>query len=564
MPLVYRVEVRPKSGQSDPRAEAVIGQATALGLAAIPTAAQHSSVYLLAGEVSEADVRRIANELLADPVTQRAEVQPRGFAARRLDAMVEIHPLPGVTDPAAESVESAVRAMFGTAVHVRTGDRYDLAGINQLGAITIGERVLANPVIHGVHAEPWHPESFPAGHGYTLRIVEIPLRDLGDAALEKLSREAHLFLSLPEMQAIQAEYRRLGREPREIELETLAQTWSEHCVHKTLKSTVHYREANLGAGQYSLQSGTRLVDPVSTTGHSKAPHAAVTMRPGHTCEADGAVTIKNLLKSTVAAGTFELIDEHNPDRIDWCLSVFVDNSGVIAFDDRHAVCFKCETHNRPSAIEPYGGAATGIGGCIRDIMGTGLGAKPIAATDVFCVAPLDGTEVPTGCLPPRRILTQVVAGVRDYGNRMGIPTVNGAVWFDERYVGNPLVYCGVIGVMPRTMVKGVTLRGDRIVAIGGRTGRDGIHGATFSSAEVEHGHSSEFSHAVQIGNAITEKKMLDAMLAARDQSDGPLYSGTTDCGAGGFSSAVGEMGKDVGATVNLECAPVKYDGLSPT
>jgi phosphoribosylformylglycinamidine synthase len=545
MAAVHRVEVRPKSGQRDPRADAVIRQAASLGLPR-PSAAQHASVYLLEGDLSEGQVRRIADELLADPVTQVAELQARGTVRPRLDALIEVHPLPGVTDPAAESVEAAVRAMFGSAVTVRTGDRYDLGGVKQSDATTIGEKALANAVIHGIHSEPWHPERFPAGHGYSLRIVEVPVRELTDAQLEKLSREAHLFLSLDEMRAIQAEYRRLGREPREIELETLAQTWSEHCVHKTLKSTVRYREANLGAGQRSLAA------------------AAAPGRPGHVAEADGSVTIRNLLKSTVAAGTFALIDEKRADRIDWCLSVFVDNSGVIAFDEHHAVCFKCETHNRPSAIEPYGGAATGIGGCIRDIMGTGLGAKPIAATDVFCVAPLTGTDVPAGCLPPRRILSQVVAGVRDYGNRMGIPTVNGAVWFDPRYVGNPLVYCGVIGVMPRTMVKGETRRGDRIVAIGGRTGRDGIHGATFSSAEVEHGHSTEFSHAVQIGNAITEKKMLDAMLAARDQADGPLYSGTTDCGAGGFSSAIGEMGKDVGATVNLERAPVKYDGLSPT
>ena len=545
MAAVHRVEVRPKSGQRDPRADAVVRQAASLGLPR-PTAAQHASVYLLEGDLSEGQVRRIADELLADPVTQVAELQARGTVRPRLDALIEVHPLPGVTDPAAESVEAAVRAMFGTAVTVRTGDRYDLGGVQQSDAATIGEKALANAVIHGIHSEPWHPERFPAGHGYSLRIIEVPVRDFTDAQLEKLSREAHLFLSLDEMRAIQAEYRRLGREPREIELETLAQTWSEHCVHKTLKSTVRYREDNLGAGQRSLAA-------------SAAPG-----RPGHAAEADGSVTIRNLLKSTVAAGTFALIDEKRADRIDWCLSVFVDTSGVIAFDEHHAVCFKCETHNRPSAIEPYGGAATGIGGCIRDIMGTGLGAKPIAATDVFCVAPLTGTDVPAGCLPPRRILSQVVAGVRDYGNRMGIPTVNGAVWFDPRYVGNPLVYCGVIGVMPRTMVKGETRRGDRIVAIGGRTGRDGIHGATFSSAEVEHGHSTEFSHAVQIGNAITEKKMLDAMLAARDQTDGPLYSGTTDCGAGGFSSAIGEMGKDVGATVHLERAPVKYDGLSPT
>jgi phosphoribosylformylglycinamidine synthase len=545
MVVVHRVEVRPKPGHRDTRADGVLRQSASLGLPT-PAAAQHACVYLLEGDLTDRQVRRIADELLADPVTQVAEVQPRGSARARLDALVEVHPLPGVTDPAAESVELAVEAMFGLRVKVRTGDRYDLAGVAARDAVALGERGIANPVIQGIHSEPWHPERFPAGHRYELRIVEVPVRDLSDAQLEKLSRDAHLFLSLEEMRAVQAEYRRLGREPREIELETIAQTWSEHCVHKTLKSTVRYREANLAPGQASL-AGT-----------------AAAGRPNHEAASDGSVTIRNLLKSTVAAGTFALIDAKRPDRIDWCLSVFVDNSGVIAFDDENAVCFKCETHNRPSAIEPYGGAATGIGGCIRDIMGTGLGAKPVAATDVFCVAPLEGTEVPAGCLPPRRILSQVVAGVRDYGNRMGIPTVNGAVWFDPRYVGNPLVYCGVVGTMPRTMVKGETRRGDRIVAIGGRTGRDGIHGATFSSAEVEHGHSTEFSHAVQIGNAITEKKMLDAMLAARDQPDGPLYSGTTDCGAGGFSSAVGEMGKDVGAVVDLDRAPVKYDGLSPT
>jgi phosphoribosylformylglycinamidine synthase len=546
MAAVHRVEVRPRPGHRDVRGESVPRQAAALGLSA-PREARHASVYLLEGDVPAAMLERIARELLADPVTQVASVATAGAPpARPLDAIVEVHPLPGVTDPAAESVELAVRALFGLEVRVRTGDRYDLAGLDADAARTLGSRALANPVIHGIHLEPWHPSAFPVGHARELRIVEVPICRLSDAELERLSREAHLFLSLEEMRAIQAEYRRLGREPREIELETLAQTWSEHCVHKTLKSTVRYREANLGPGQRSLSG------------------AALAGRAGHDVGPDGSVTISNLLKRTVAAATNELIDPARADRIDWCLSVFVDNSGVIAFDDQNAVCFKCETHNRPSAIEPYGGAATGIGGCIRDIMGTGLGAKPIAATDIFCVAPLSGTEVPAGCLPPARILRQVVAGVRDYGNRMGIPTVNGGVWFDPRYVGNPLVFCGVVGVMPRSLVKGQVHAGDRIVAIGGRTGRDGIHGATFSSAEVEHGTASEFSHAVQIGNAITEKKALDAMLAARDQHDGPLYRAATDCGAGGFSSAVGEMGKDVGAVVHLERAPVKYAGLTPT
>lgn len=173
-------------------------------------------------------------------------------------------------------------------------------------------------------------------------------------------------------------------------------------------------------------------------------------------------------------------------------------------------------------------------------------------------------RLPAGCLPPKRILNQIVKGVRDYGNRMGIPTLNGAVWFDDDYVGNPLVYCGCIGVMPRDKVKGDPQAGDHIVALGGRTGRDGIHGATFSSAELTDTHADEFSHAVQIGNAVTEKKMLDAILAARDHEQGCLYSSITDCGAGGFSSAVGEMGETLGATVHLERAPLKYAGLSPT
>ena len=196
-------------------------------------------------------------------------------------------------------------------------------------------------------------------------------------------------------------------------------------------------------------------------------------------------------------------------------------------------------------------------------MGTGLAAKPIACTDVFCVAPPDAL-VPKGCLPPERVLRQVVAGVRDYGNRMGIPTVNGGVWFDPRYVGNPLVYCGVVGLLPRELVRGVVRAGDRIVVLGGKTGRDGIHGATFSSAELTDSHADEFGHAVQIGNPVTQKKTLDAILAARDAGNKPLFHAITDCGAGGFSSAVGEMGKDIGALVNLDRAPLKYDGLTPT
>jgi phosphoribosylformylglycinamidine synthase len=266
-----------------------------------------------------------------------------------------------------------------------------------------------------------------------------------------------------------------------------------------------------------------------------------------------------MLKETIFAATQELRERWGAD--DWCVSVFRDNAGVVRFDDQFHVAFKVETHNHPSALEPYGGANTGLGGVIRDIIGTGLGAKPVCSTDVFCFAPPDTPleSLPPGVLHPRLVLRGVVEGVRDYGNRMGIPTVNGAVFFDPRYLGNPLVYCGSVGVVPHDKAFKQPQANDLIVAVGGRTGRDGIHGATFSSAELTHESESLSGGAVQIGNAVEEKKMLDVLLAARDRG---LFSAITDCGAGGFSSAVGEMGEALGAEVWLEKAPVKYAGLS--
>ncbi len=542
---VYRVEVSPAPGHADPIGESVKRDGAASGVEL--TGARSTHVYLIepdpAAPISPVQIEHVRRKLLGDPVT---EVTREGAAAVSAgEQVVEVHPLPGVMDPVAESVREAIAQLLNLPAppRVSTGWRYDLAGpgLTREGARTFAESMLANPVIQRVHDEPVQPRAFPRAAAHDSAVREVELIGLGDEQLIKLSREAHLFLSLDEMRAIQSEYARLGRNPREIELETLAQTWSEHCVHKTLKSEVAYR----GRRQGQDQDG----DPIVWAG-----------RPGHEVQPDGTVVIHNLLKSTVAAATRELIAE----GVDWTLSVFVDNSGVIAFDENTAVCVKVETHNHPSAIEPYGGAATGIGGCIRDVIGTGLGARPIASTDVFCVADPNLKSVPEGCLPPRRILSQVVAGVRDYGNRMGIPTVNGAVYFDDRYVGNPLVYCGCIGVMPRDRVHGSVKSGDLIVAIGGRTGRDGIHGATFSSAELEHTATDEFAHAVQIGNAITEKRALDAIMRARDEHERPLFHGLTDCGAGGFSSAVGEMGKQTGATVHLERAPLKYAGLSPT
>lgn len=577
--IVHRIEVHPQPHAGDPIADAVTRDAAALGMAI--SACRSARVYLIEADLTPDQLARLTSNLLADPVTETATVGASDLA----DAvLIEVHPLPGVMDPAAASVKNALRDLFGIEAEVSTAARYEFEGITQDQASTLAARLLSNPVVHAVHAEPHHPSELPKGHEHDSPITHIPIRGLDDAALETLSRDAHLFLDLNEMRAIQGEYERLEREPTAIELETLAQTWSEHCVHKTLKSTITYRNAEprRGPGASLGPSPTSAPFPSSTT----PDPIDWTNRPGHTLNPDGSVTIDNLLKSTVAAATFELIEE----GLDWTLSVFVDNAGVIAFDDDHAINIKVETHNHPSAIEPYGGAATGIGGCIRDVIATGLAAKPIASTDVFCVAPQDTADVPAGCIHPNRVLDQVVAGVRDYGNRMGIPTLNGAVWFDDRYIGNPLVYCGCVGLMKRqhegaekdSLISGAAKPGDRIIALGGRTGRDGIHGATFSSAELTDTHADEFSHAVQIGNAIEEKRALDAILRARDnasdeprpsgsgpnepeaQARVPLFNAITDCGAGGFSSAVGEMGEQLGADVHLDRAPLKYPGLTHT
>ena len=552
---VWRVEVHPVAGEADPRDASTLDAArTALGDAV--TAVHTAEVFLIEASLSETEADEVANELLADPVNQRAVV---GVApAETAGTTVEVHYLPGVMDPVAESTQDAIREMLPglDTVQVRTGTRVHLAHDAPLehdAVLRFAQTQLANPVVQAVEAEAYLPDAFERGTPYDFKLTHVPIRDLDDAALEVMSREAHLFLSLDEMRAIQSYYRDAERDPTDIELETLAQTWSEHCVHKTLKSTVSYTPA----------AGSN-------------PAEALDMfrgKAGHEVHDDGTVTINNLLKSTVAAATFDLKKQwEGTDRGDWLVSVFDDNAGIVKFDDTHGVAIKVETHNHPSALEPYGGAATGIGGCIRDIMGTGLAAKPIANTDTFCVAPpeVDSSELPKGVIHPKRTLQRVVDGVRDYGNRMGIPTVNGAVYFHDDYVANPLVYAGCVGLIPLDKCFGDAQPGDRIIILGGATGRDGIHGATFSSAELTDTHADEFSHAVQIGNAITEKKTLDVILQARDYVDPQtgkprcLFTAISDCGAGGFSSAVGEMGEKVGAKVTLDTAPTKYDGLTYT
>lgn len=336
--------------------------------------------------------------------------------------------------------------------------------------------------------------------------------------LEALSLEHGWSLKPSELLAVQSHFKSLGRAPTRCEIETIAQTWSEHCKHKTFTSPILYEERS--NGRPSASGGRR--------------------------------RITNLFQETVAHATRKLARP-------WCLSVFKDNAGVVAFRRDWALAFKVETHNHPVALAPYGGAATGVGGVIRDILGVGLGAKPVLNTDIFGFAPLhlDPPPQADGTHHPRRVLREVVAGVRDYGNRMGIPTASGALWFDPGYLHNPLVFCGTVGLMRRSDIPKKVKPGDLLVVLGGRTGADGLHGATFSSrALTEEAPSS----AVQIGHAIVEKKALDALTQARAKR---LYRAITDCGAGGFSSAIGEMGAELGAEVQLEKAPLKHRGLAP-
>lgn len=567
--MIYRIDVRTtplaRGGEAavDPLGEAIRQQIKEFSPAV--GAIEAARIFLIDTDAPREQVQRVAGELLADPIVEQAELtlEPPADAGR---SRIEIHLKPGVMDPVAASTEMAVRDMGIGINEVRTGRAYVICDkVDEAELKHIAGRVLANGVIESVHLKPFIPKQFEHGREDAFQLRHVPIRELTEPQLAKLSREGHLFLSIAEMKAIQDYFRKQNREPTDIELETIAQTWSEHCVHKTLKSAVEVEvQDETGKVIGHRRYGNLIRDTIfqSTMELMERRRRDTGVPPVQKAQAAGEPP--SPFSSTSKHGL-----EPRVTTDDFCLSVFKDNAGVIAFDETDAVCFKVETHNHPSAIEPYGGAATGIGGCIRDVLGTGLAARPIANTNVFAVAfPDQGSgdasglsslrDLPKGVIHPKRVLQQVVAGVRDYGNRMGIPTVNGAVYFDDKYIGNPLVFAGCVGIIPRDKIAKESKVGDAIVVMGGRTGRDGIHGATFSSAELTDTHADEFSHAVQIGNAITQKKMADVILQARDRG---LFNAITDLGAGGLSSAVGEMGEKVGAEVRLEAVPLKYAGL---
>jgi phosphoribosylformylglycinamidine synthase II len=508
---LFRIEVSVKASFPDPEGDRLEKDIRDIGINTVKQV-RVSDVYFLDGQPDEAEMGKIGRELLADPLVEDFcwGEGPLSNIEGTDAHVVEVAYNPGVANPVAGSVSKAIRDLgIATVTSVKTARKYSLRGqLSEEALQSISNKLLVNSLVQHVVTRS-EVVGLPSTI-YAFTLTSVDLLGLDDDGLMQLSKD-RLWLNLGEMTRIKEYFSGLGRNPTDVELETLAQTWSEHCIHKTFKSKIKL----------------------------------------------GQLVVDNLLKSTVMKVTEEL-------KKPWCLSVFQDNAGVIDFDGRHAVCFKVETHNHPSALEPYGGAATGIGGVIRDIMGTGLGAKPILNTDVFCFGPPDFPydRLPRGVLHPRRIFKGVRAGVADYGNRLGIPTLNGAVLFDERYVGNPLVFCGTVGLLPVSMSKrGRQRTGDLVVLVGGKTGRDGIHGVTFASGELTRKSEAVSSSSVQIGDPITEKKAIDGLLKARDRK---LYRRITDCGGGGLSSAVGEMAEETGVRVYLDRVPLKYLGLSYT
>ena len=511
---MHRLEIGLTSNQPDARGAGLVKDIHDLGISTV-TDVRVVDLYWLDGDLAAGDLNLIGRNLLADPVTQYYRYStPAPSSSQSQPQIVEVAYNAGVTDPVEETVMKAIRDLGITGVRaVKTARRYLIWGrLTEAQLDIICNRLLVNPIIQSRQAGiaagglvfPENPR-----YAFKLNHVNIRGRDAAHSDMSGSSVRQEFGFSVDEFKVINDYFVKQGRNPTDVELETLAQTWSEHCVHKTFQDKILF----------------------------------------------GGTTIDNLLRSTIMKVTREL---NKP----WCLSVFEDNAGVIDFDGRWALCFKVETHNHPSAVEPYGGASTGVGGVVRDPVGTGLGAKPLLNTDVFCFAPPDfpPEKLPKGVLHPRRIFKGVRAGVADYGNRLGIPTLNGAILFDDGYLANPLVYCGTLGLLPKEMShRGKQTSGDLVVVVGGRTGRDGIRGVTFASEKLT-GESSSVSYtSVQIGNAIVEKRMIDVLLQARDRG---LYCRITDCGGGGLSSAVGEMAEDIGVRVDLDKVPLKYAGLA--
>ncbi len=526
-----RIEVQFKNGMNDALGEGIrkrIVQDLHIQVETVRTV----DVYSIDADISDEQANILGQKLFADPVVQDFSCQP---IADDFSWLIEVGFRPGVTDNVGRTAKTASEDILGIPVMgVYFGRQYLIRGnIDKHHADQIAGGLLANGLIERwaiVNSKEYDKKQgihlpLPVVKGKHIPAVQNIDLHVSSNKLMEISRQRLLALNIHEMKAIRdyfdkenviKERKRLGLTlPTDVEIEVIAQTWSEHCKHKIFNSQITYSDENKN------------------------------------------LTIHSLFNTFIKKATKEI-------NKDWLVSVFEDNAGVIKFNEDYNLVMKVETHNTPSALDPYGGAITGIVGVNRDPLGTGMGARLIFNTDVFCFAsPFYDKELPHRILHPRRIFEGVRRGVEHGGNKSGIPTVNGCIVFDERYLGKPLVFCGTGGIMPSIIngkpshVKRIK-SGDLIVMIGGRIGKDGIHGATFSSLSLD---ENSPVTAVQIGDPITQKKMIDFLLEARDIG---LYESITDNGAGGLSSSVGEMAQlSGGCLIELKKCPLKYSGLDP-
>jgi phosphoribosylformylglycinamidine synthase II len=502
-----------------------------------------ADVYTIATgarDFTREELQQIGSQLM-NPVVQECSVdEPTRMS---FDHAIEVGFLPGVTDnvgaTARQTIEDFFSMKFADGESVYSSQLFFICGKLSEDDLSRLASSLANPLVNRVHRKTWQEYGttgmdviVPAVELHELLTAETVDLAIDDRELTRIGKEGipdpqtglrrgPLALDLAQLHAIRDYFLKKGRKPTDVELEALAQTWSEHCKHTIFASAM---DDDVPAGLYK----TYIQEATNRIREEKGEH-------------------------------------------DICLTVFTDNSGAIIFDDQYLVTHKVETHNSPSALDPFGGALTGIVGVNRDTIGFGLGAKPAINVYGFCVGDPDcdpalfrRKDRQNPVLSPRKILDGVVHGVGVGGNCSGIPTPQGFVYFDNRYGGKPLVFAGTVGIMPREndgrkLYEKQAQAGDLIVVVGGRVGKDGIHGATFSSEALD---PASPVTAVQIGDPITQKKFSDVIVKeARDRS---LYRSITDNGAGGISCSVAEMAKECnGCRVTLDAVPLKYPGMAP-
>jgi len=536
--FIHRIEVHYKK---DPRLQSRTDRIRSLG---IPVKELHLiDIYTIATssrDFTNDELSAIGAQLI-NPVVQEYTIDRATKAV--FDYAIEVGFLPGVTDnigtTAKQTIEDYYSIRLCEGESVSSSQLFFVSGILSHDALQKLVSTLANPLVNRVHVKAFREYNDTGMDPIVphVRLSELPTAefvdlDLDDRNLARLGKEGivdkgtgqrrgPLALDLAQLHAIRVYFSKKGRKPTDVELESLAQTWSEHCKHTIFASPMD--------------------DDV----------------PG------------GLYKSCIQAATNKI--RRDKGKKDICISVFSDNSGAIIFDDNYLVTHKVETHNSPSALDPFGGALTGIVGVNRDTIGFGLGAKPCINYYGYCVgdpesdpALFRGKNRKNPILSPRQILDGVVRGVGVGGNCSGIPTPQGWCYFNDRYAGKPLVFVGTVGVMPRKhkrrkLFKKQARPGDLIVMVGGRVGKDGIHGATFSSEALD---PASPVTAVQIGDPITQKKLSDVIV--KEARDLGLYRSITDNGAGGLSCSVAEMAKECnGCHVFLDKVPLKYPGMAP-